>query len=198
MKINKTQLREAYSKKTIEIRKLWLIDKFAEGSVVDLGCGPGEYLEYFARKSHFCVGLDKDFELCKLAKVFAPVVVGDLSYLPIKKNCFDTIWASEILEHLPDLNVLLELEQIARKKIIITLPNPISPHFKEDPTHILKYSVSSLKKFAKNRTSWAYKVIGLGFDDIPAPRFVKDFSSWLLRSLPWLSPTVGVIGWKKT
>ena len=142
-------------------------------------------------------GLDSDLNLLDAAKTNGydrlnhKKITNRLLYL---RGYFDYTWSSEFLEHLPNLNIVDEIERITTYGIVITLPNPLSPHFKRDDTHILRYSVRGLKKFFKNRKGWKYKVRGLGFDDIPAPLFVKKMTSMLLWYFPMFSPTVAVIG----
>ncbi|MEM2145330.1 MAG: hypothetical protein QW279_08210, partial [Candidatus Jordarchaeaceae archaeon] len=77
---------------------------------------------------------------------------------------------------------------------------PLSPHFKEDATHLLKYSVMSLMKYFKNRTkktSREYAIRGLGFDELPMPKIIKLFTTFATWLIPTISPTIVVIGIKK-
>ncbi|MFH0795604.1 MAG: class I SAM-dependent methyltransferase [Candidatus Omnitrophota bacterium] len=188
-----------YSKKLPEWRKIWLIGKTIErGKCLDLGCGPGEYGPKLRERSSFLFGVDIDdylLEIAKNLKVYDGLQKMDVNGdLPFTDNSFDYVWASEILEHLPDLNIIRKLEKISKKKIVITMPNPFSPHFRKDKNHILRYSVKSLKDFLKKRKGWTYKIRGLGFDGIPAPLFLKRLTTYFLYFLPELSPTIAVIG----
>jgi hypothetical protein len=59
----------------------------------------------------------------------------------------DVVFCSELLEHLPNrqLPAVLEvLEAVARRELIITVPNRLSPHAHMDPTHVLRYRFGSL------------------------------------------------------
>ena len=193
-----------YLDKKVEWRKLRLIDKFfydkftnSGNKMLDLGCGPGEYGPYLKKKCNYLVGIDYDIKLLDVAKkreydkLRHTLVRDKLEYEDYE---FDNLWSSEFLEHLPNLKILDELERITTYTMVITIPNPLSPHFKRDKTHILKYSVRGLKKFLRKRKGWNYKVIGLGFDDIPGPDWLKKLTSYLLYYIPELSPTIAIIG----
>jgi hypothetical protein len=120
--------------------------------------------------------------------------------LPFKNAAFDVVWASEILEHLSSLASFDELERVAKKWIIATLPNPSSPHYKDDPTHILKFSIYSLKNYLGYRKNWNYAVRGLGVEwpaapfGLKVPRGIKILTFYFTFYLPWFAPTLGVIG----
>ncbi len=190
-----------YAAKKTEWRKFRLIEKFVpKGTVLDLACGPGEYGPALKSRASVLVGLDMDADLLRIAKTmgYDRLVRGRIGKkLAFKSGEFSCIWCSEILEHLPDLEIVHELERVAQKRIVITMPNPASPHFSTDPTHILKYSVGSLKEFFSARRDWKYRVLGMGFDDIPVPLPVRKLTTYALEPFPELSPTVAIVGTKK-
>lgn len=189
---------EKYAAKDTEWRKIRLIEKFVEGEkVLDLGCGPGEYGPALKGKATTLVGLDMDKGLLRIAKTrgYDKLVNGKIGKkLRFATGAFDTVWCSEILEHLPSLSIVGELERVAKKRVVITLPNPASPHFRTDPTHILRYSVGSLRDFFSQREGWVYRVIGLGFEDIPLPAPLRKLTTYALEGFPDLSPTVAAVG----
>jgi len=191
-----------YAEKKTEWRKIYLINKFFQKSdkILDLGCGPGEYGPILKKKCKLLWGVDADKKLLKIAKSrgYNKLIckkIGDK--LPFKTKEFDCIWCSEFLEHLPNLEIIDELERITKKAIVITLPNPISPHFKLDKTHVLKYSVGGLRNFFRKRKGWRYKVRGIGFEYIPIHSFLRHLTTYLTWYFPNISPTIAVIGTSK-
>lgn len=188
---------------TIEWRKKFLIGHYAPRCqhLLDLGAGHGQYMPYLKRKAHKVVAVDYNYELCTTLSTKGYLVVqADARALPFRSLVFDCIWASEIIEHLPSLDIFDEIERVSSRRLIITMPNPLSPHFREDPTHILNYSVFSLIKHlaGRDRTcGWNYHVRGLGIDDIPVPNFVKRLTTYVMWYLPWISPTITVLGERK-
>jgi SAM-dependent methyltransferase len=196
-----------YAHRPLEYRKIRLIDHLmpsGPGSFLDLGSGSGVYLPLLARKGTRVVGLDASHDLCRLSKSQGfDIVVGDAMHLPFRDYVFDGVWASEVLEHLPSLDVLDDLEKIAKQCIVATIPNPYSRNYKADSSHKLRYTISSLKVFLKARTGWSYTVLGLGIEwpsapgGVRLPKSVKLLSYYLTYYLPWLAPTICIAGYKK-
>lgn len=196
-----------YAKRPLEDRKAHLLNHFLPSGpyrFLDLGCGAGVYLSLLAKKGKQVIGLDLSHKLCKLSKRWGfDIIMGDATHLPFKNEVFDGIWASEILEHLSSLVVLDELERVTKRCIIATIPNPYSYNYKADPSHELRYTISSLKAYLKTRRDWNYKIVGLGIEwpaaprGIKLPKFVKLLTFYLTFYMPWLAPTICIIGHKK-
>ncbi len=71
------------------------------GSIVDMGCGSGRDLKYFAEAGYAASGVDASEGMCKVAHSYSgcPVVCCDaLSWAPESK--IDAIWANGSLLHL--------------------------------------------------------------------------------------------------
>jgi SAM-dependent methyltransferase len=197
-----------YSKRGVEDRKKKLLDIYLTSgycSILDLGCGAGYYSPLLAQKGEFVIGLDFSLQLCKLSKKLGfNVVRGDGMFLPFKNGAFDVVWASEIIEHLPSLTFFDELERVAKMWIIATIPNPSSSNYRADPTHILKFTISSLRTYVSYRKDWNYFVKGIGIEwpaapwGLKIPKFIRILTFYFTFHMPWLSPTLGVIGLKSS
>lgn len=104
-----------------------LLEDYAKPPFIDIGCGGGVYLEDFEGK---CFGLDIAFPALLRCKKRAPDAAIFQSYAE-KANCirakyFKTILCSEVIEHIEDIDALLEnLERILAPGgvLIITCPN---------------------------------------------------------------------------
>jgi ubiquinone/menaquinone biosynthesis C-methylase UbiE len=130
--------------------------------ILDLGCGNGPYIPYLKKKAHEVIGLDLETaRLTNAKKKSAQPVRADAFHLPFIDNSFDTVWASEVIEHTHSLNTFKEIERVASKKIVATMPNPKGPYFRRDPSHVLRYNLPTLKDFLHNR-DWTYSINGLG------------------------------------
>jgi ubiquinone/menaquinone biosynthesis C-methylase UbiE len=195
-----------YSKRGIEERKKKMLDLFlasGNNNIIDLGCGCANYSSLLAKKSKFVLCIDLSSNLCKITNELGfDVIRADGMHLPLKDKLFDALWASEVIEHLPSLESFGEFERVVKKYVIATTPNPSGPNFKADPTHILKFTISGLKKYLKNRTQWNYRVIGIGVEwpaapyGIKIPKFLVLASFYFTLDLPWTAPTVGIVGKK--
>jgi len=103
---------------------------------VDVGCAEGLYLKLLSRNSRTRSsgsGLDlaKNYLLkAKTASPMALLVQGDASKLPFKKDVFDLVLCSEVLEHVPNpKEVFKELVRISRRYVLVTLAGENLFHF---------------------------------------------------------------------
>ena len=186
--------------KEAESRKLELVNRFIPlcDDILDLAAGDGVYLPHLAGRGKRVVAVEISRDLCDVirSRGYQPIM-AHAWFLPFRDDAFDCVWASEIIEHLPTLDTFSEIERVARGDIVITMPNPWSPHYKRDPTHVLRYSLFSLARFLRHRvrdSQWRYRIRGLGFYWIPGPGFFKTLTRYATYYLPWLSPTISVIG----
>jgi SAM-dependent methyltransferase len=195
---NNSKMLKLYAKRKAEDRKIFLINKLKCDSIVDLGCGNGEYLPYLQRRAKFVVGLDINKKLAKISHARGfDIILATIDHSPFKDKSFDGVWAAEVIEHFSNLEVLNKIERIASEKLVLTMPNPIFPHFEKDPTHILHYSVTSLRHFLNNKSkssTWTYSVRGLGFDYMIPTKLIKRLTLYATWLVPWLSPTICVVG----
>jgi ubiquinone/menaquinone biosynthesis C-methylase UbiE len=115
--------------------------------VLDCGCGEGFYLKLLEKlypEAKFW-GVDYDPEILGRAKreVSARVKLmqGDIYRLPFKKNYFDKIILSEVIEHLDDdLKALRLVKNILKKggALAITVPNANYPFFWDPVNKVLE------------------------------------------------------------
>lgn len=95
-------------------------------SILDVGCGDGIFCNEAKKKGQFkqLVGMDRS--RAALYHVQTGKVLGSIDKLPFHSSEFDLLTVLEVLEHLP-LNIyenaLLELCRVARKYILLTVPN---------------------------------------------------------------------------
>src|SRR6266481_2897572 len=95
----------------------------AGASILDLGCGFGAYSTALIDEGRKCVGCDVNFEYLRAADNRLPAVNVD-TYLPFDNRSFDSVLVFEVLEHVANVeNVLAEAFRVARKNVLITVPN---------------------------------------------------------------------------
>jgi len=97
-------------------------------SLLDAGCGAGEYLSLCRKRTSFETGVDISSSYLKRVRNLCGdqlfLVRGSLESLPFKDSCFDVILCSEVLEHVTNLTMAInELFRVAKSNIIITMPN---------------------------------------------------------------------------
>lgn len=96
--------------------------------LLDVGCGPGVFLDIL-RRDRSIVGMGLDAVQVKVD--YAREVLGleavcsGADELPFANNSFDTVTTLEVLEHLPwgvYENALCEIQRVARRWIVVTVP----------------------------------------------------------------------------
>ncbi|MEX2123390.1 MAG: class I SAM-dependent methyltransferase [Woeseia sp.] len=97
-------------------------------SVLDVGVGPGAFLNYLALSGRFdrVTGIDKR-RYSKFIEL-APDLdyrIMDIGNTSFPDNCFDMVFCMEVLEHLESATLeagLSALRRIAKKKLVMTVP----------------------------------------------------------------------------
>lgn len=96
-----------------------------KGKVLDAACGSGYILSCLP---HGTVGIEVNPRHVRAAKKNAPqakVIKGDIEEIPFKDSYFDAVCATEIFEHVPDVNpTISELWRVLKNggTLIVTVP----------------------------------------------------------------------------
>jgi len=93
-------------------------------SVVDVGCGDGLLTNELLGKFEKVLGIDVSREALKYVKT--EKLLANMDDLPLPERSFDLVVCSEVIEHLPYPvyeKSLLELQRIAHKYLLLTIPN---------------------------------------------------------------------------
>ena len=138
-------------------KKTQLLDQFAIGKILDIGCGSGIYAHYLQQKGYQVTAIDQQKQFIQQAqKKYKQVIFQQASALklPFKNQSFDTAILFDILEHVDDVKVLQETTRVA-KRVIISVPCTnqsfltrwsLAHHHYIDKTHLREYTITSLKK----------------------------------------------------
>lgn len=137
------------------------IEEHAGASFLDVGCGNGRYVLHYAN-THQTAGLDiQSYPQWEEAEF--RFRTGDAAKLPYDDNSFDTICCFETLEHVPDPHrVLQELHRVARRNVILSVPNcELPPALKDSRLTYFHYTDRSHVNFYRKDTlSQAFTVTG--------------------------------------
>ena len=158
-------------------QKLKLINTISnKKSILDFGCGTGEFI-YKCKKNGWNInGLEPDTyardKAISLTKTNILANISDLKQL--EQISLITLW--HVLEHIPELNFTIEkLKSKLDKngKFLIAVPNNESydaKHYKEYwaaydvPRHLYHFSMKTMKLFLKNHGLKIYKIIPMKLD----------------------------------
>jgi SAM-dependent methyltransferase len=92
--------------------------------ILDLGCATGNYTLELLKRGYTCIGADVNSAYIAIAQKrgIEAYVVSDT--LPFPDKSFDSVIMFEVAEHLSNPEVVLsEASRVARKNVIISVPN---------------------------------------------------------------------------
>ncbi len=143
-------------------RKFNIINRLIRtGTILDIGCGTGELLNYFQNNNWRCQGIEPNVKARNFAKAQYDLKVEEESAIKnFTPESFDIITMWHVLEHVPDVNRRMQQTKHLLKKqgyLIIALPNPVSwdaLFYKkywaglDVPRHLYHFSPDAFKRLA--------------------------------------------------
>jgi 2-polyprenyl-3-methyl-5-hydroxy-6-metoxy-1,4-benzoquinol methylase len=207
---------------TVSGSKLARIRQYAGKSILDVGCGPGAYLQALSNLNYQVAGIEKNQVFIEQARlVTAQVYRVDLEMEALSRfrdDSFDTVLMLDIIEHLDrDHQLLMDAFRVCRQNVILTVPARMPDSFLKsqiafasyvDPTHRHYYAFRELKSLLE-KVGFAKVIIEsvLRFDPIlywlysPSLRWPLSLLNRVLMKLsdPELFTTVWfAVGWKSS
>lgn len=196
------KLNEKYLKRKINADRLAALHKYASGSILDVGCGNGNYvLELRNEKDIKGVDYQKFDSWDEAPELFSIASADNL--INYADNSVDTICCFEVLEHMKDpAKVLAELHRVCRNNVILTVPNCVITkgmksssfiyyHY-TDPTHIQFFTKKTFDPLVK---SAGFNIQHSGFINKVSPLPVlkecfglydKPPEHWRVRLVEWV------------
>lgn len=123
-----------------------------KGKLLDAGCGKMPYKKFILSNSKVkeYIGLDIESALV-YDDAIKPNYVWDGIKMPFDDTSFDTVMATEVLEHVPDLKVYLnEIYRVLKKEGVFFFTVPFLWPLHEVPHDEYRYTPFSLEKQLKN------------------------------------------------
>lgn len=170
-------------KKILLYKMRHLINQIPKGGVVlDLGCGTGDLVRYFAKhyKRLTFIGLDVHQTTLNYARQFkqknARYVKGDGKAIPLKDNSVDFAYSTSVIEHVTD-DVLFvnEARRVLKKDsflTITTLNREVVPFENTNPDHKRHYTIQELRKLL---TSRGFRIVSVDYRWSKLSRKIDNF-----------------------
>lgn len=148
----------------------------SKGSLLDIGCGTGDFLKKIQKRSFSTLGVEPNLKARTTAIEMNELTVFDkIDQLPGGKK-FDVITLWHVLEHIYDLKTLLfQIRKLLKEEgiLIFAVPNSSSfdaKYYKEFwaaydlPRHLYHFEKSSMESLAKNFNLEIIKIKPMIFD----------------------------------
>jgi SAM-dependent methyltransferase len=106
-------------------------------SLLDVGCGPGNFLRYLRGRGHSgrLIGLDQSEAMLAEVRAHAACLRGNAERLPFREGSFDLASARHMLYHVPDIAAAVgELGRVvgpAGRVLVVTNTGTSYPRFQE-------------------------------------------------------------------
>ena len=163
------------------------ISEFAKGKVLDIGCGNKPYEELFAGKINSYSGCDVVQSNQSKVDVICPATA-----LNFEDNTFDTVFSTQVIEHVDDpFKMLAEAARVLKKNGYLILSAPFSWELHEEPYDFYRYTKYGLEsmlvrngfeliKIKANGGKWA-AIVQLYLNAVYAGFHKKKFLNRLLK-----------------
>lgn len=152
--------------------KLARIRQYAGKSILDVGCGPGAYLQALADLDYQVAGVDRNrLFVAKARNATDQVYLADVDAEALSRfddGSFDTVLLLDIVEHLDhDQRLLEDARRVCRQNVILTVPARMPDSLAGsqlvfgaymDPTHLRYYVFADLENLF-DRVGFAAKTI---------------------------------------
>ena len=148
-----------------------------EKTILDIGCGTGDFLGYCRSKNWITLGLEPDHSARKIALENNDIDAKKLNHLyDIEANSFDVISMWHVLEHVYNLNEDIERYKKILKDdgaLIIAVPNCSSKdaeHYKANwaaydlPIHLYHFRPDNMKQLFSKHGMEVVKILPMKFD----------------------------------
>jgi ubiquinone/menaquinone biosynthesis C-methylase UbiE len=142
--------------------------------VLDVGCGPGQYLAPLAKtESVAAIGIDLSHGMCREASAHAPTLTADAASLPFVAGAFERVLAPHMLYHCADIEATLgELRRVLRRQgTLIAVVNSVDHMIELRDVLRAVTGADGLRVSDRITLENGREIAATAFDDINVDRF---------------------------
>ena len=156
------------------------ISFFNPDTVLDCGCGAGQFVRAFADSDVEAFGFDKSNYIIEQDphKLLNRLSVHDITVPEVAFCKNDLVIAFDILEHLNnELDVKIAINNMkdwSDKFILVSVPVLGDPNLEKDPTH----------RIFKNKSWWQKQFIEVGLKEIKVPEYFLFADQIMIFEVP--------------
>lgn len=113
-----------------------VIDKYAKGDMLDIGCGNKPYIPFFEGKITSYTGCDIVQSDKNMVDIISPA-----TDIPLPNNCKDTVFTTQVIEHVAEHGKLLsEAFRILRPGGYLIVSGPMAWEHHEEPYDFFRFT----------------------------------------------------------
>ncbi len=135
-----------------------------KGSLLDAGCGKMPYRDFILSNSRVEEYVGLDIETAKVYDEWIqPDYFWDGKHMPFSTNTFDCVFATEVLEHVPDPDIYLsEVFRVLKNGGLFFFTTPFLWPLHEPPFDEYRYTPFSMERILKKNGFTNIKINALG------------------------------------
>lgn len=151
--------------------------------VIDVGCGERPYADFF-EDAHY-VGLNYGVDSA------SPDIVGDAQQLPLKSNCADIVFSTQVIEHVPHPEKLVrEAFRVLKPQGVFLLSGPFYWPLHEEPHDFYRFTRYGFEYLL---ASSGFEVMSLRGDAGAVTQAAVALIEVLPRPLLFLVPIINLV-----
>ena len=155
-------------------------DFTSRSSLLDYGCGAGDYAIHFSSISKHIVGVDRDIKQAKKSSAQVTWLASESAKIPLPSNSFDFVICVNVIEHMFNFDMTMkELHRVLKPggKLFITTydTNFILHSILYDSTHVYEWTGQEFTRYVGTYFSVLQSFnYGTFFNYYPANFLIKE------------------------
>lgn len=149
-KFGRSILHPQYIAKKVEYEAINEAKKYANGKLLDIGCGTMPYKEELLETINEYIGLDYPKTKRMYPGAPKPDILGDAKNLPFDSDTFNTVLMLQVLEHIDSPGLAIkEASRVLKTEGILIISVPFLYPVHDAPYDYFRFTKYALKNFLK-------------------------------------------------